>query len=79
MAPEPVAPEPEPEPVAEVIIPPDLDGDGKPGGSLPDGEDPDQAEIDRLRAEIERLGGTYHHKNKVPALQEKLAALKVAD
>lgn len=60
------------------ILPPDLDGDGNPGGSRPDGDDPDQAEIDRLRAEIEALGGSYHHKNRAPALQEKLAALKVA-
>jgi len=74
VAPEPVAPEPElePEPVAEVIIPPDLDGDGKLGGSLSEAEDPDAEKKAALQADLKALGIKFHHKNGVETLTKLL-------
>jgi hypothetical protein len=68
----PEAVEPEPELVAEVIIPPDLDGDGKPGGSLPEAEDPDAEKKAALQADLKALGIKFHHKNGVDTLTKLL-------
>jgi hypothetical protein len=56
------------------IIPLDLDGDGKPGGSLPDAESPDAAEIAKLRADLTDLGASFHHKAGAKKLRELLDA-----
>lgn len=60
----------ETEDTAEKIIPPDLDADGKPGGSLPEAENPDAAEIAQLRSDLTDLGVSFHHKTGVKKLRE---------
>jgi len=75
VAPEPVAPEPEP--VAEVIIPPDLDGDGKPGGSLPKSEADkakDAAERAELMKQLDDLKADYDKRWGVVKLTAALEA-----
>ncbi|MDZ4321936.1 MAG: hypothetical protein U1A07_24415 [Phenylobacterium sp.] len=54
------------------ITPPDLDGDGKPGGSLPADEDPEAAEKAELRAQLADLGVTAHHKTGLTKLRAML-------
>lgn len=54
------------------ITPPDLDGDGKPGCSLPADQDPEAAEKAELRAQLADLGVTAHHKTGLTKLRAML-------
>lgn len=53
------------------LTPLDLDGDGKPGGSLPESET-ETGERMALRAQLTELGIPYHHKMGVKRLRELL-------
>lgn len=62
----------ETEETVEKITPPDLDGDGKPGGSLSADQDPEAAEKAELRAQLADLGVTAHHKTGLTKLRAML-------
>jgi len=56
----------------------DSDGDGSPGGSLPEVDDPDAAEKAELRAQLAAAGISAHHRTGVAKLREMASEAKVA-